>query len=455
MRNKNLFILAVVVAVVGAYIFFFERHQPTSEEARTRAEKVFPDLDQDAVAGIEIRGLEGRVRLERVDDEWHLREPLDFPADPSKVNSALGSLANLVADRRLAADEVDPREYGLNEPAVEVELRSDEGVIVSLAVGDEMPLGSKRALRLDSGAEILLASGWFVNDLDREVDDWRSREVVDVVADQVAALEVEAGVDHIRAVQINDEWRLLRPLEDVADGDHLGSVISDLNSLRIEEFLDGVVDPAELGLEAPEYEITVIRTDGGEPLRLDLGATREGEGGTDVACRRGESEYFWARDSVRTRLSKAPVLWRSKKVGAFENWDAESLVLDRGGGTVALDRIEGLWRFADGGEANSVEVQDRLSKLGKLEAQDFDLVAPITSEMGRAEVVMRAADDESEPRALKFSFFEPLTEGGRAMVRVSGRDTIMGVDTAEVDKILGDFEALHPEQPQEPAAEPE
>jgi hypothetical protein len=454
MRNKNLIIIAAVVVVVGAYIFFFERHQPTTEEASKLAEKVFPDLDREAITEIRVSGTKSAVRLEKVGEEWILREPLDFPADDSKVSSALGSLENLVADRRLAVEEVDPAEYGLDDPALMVELRSTEGIVVALAVGDEMPLGSKRALRVEAGSEIVLSSGWFVDDLDREVNDWRSREVVDVVANQVAALEVEAGVDHIRAVQINDQWRLLRPLEDVADGDHLGSVISDLNSLHIEEFLDDAVDAAELGLETPEYEITVIRADGSEPLRLDLGATREGEGGTDVACRRGESEYFWARDSVRTRLSKAPVLWRSKKVGAFENWDAENLVLDRGGATVALVRIEGLWRFADGDEANSVEVQDRLSKLGELEAQDFDLVEPITSEMGHAEVVMRAANDESEPRTLDFTFYEPLTEGGRAMVRVNGRDTIMGIDVSDVEAIFADFEALYPEPEAEPAANP-
>ena len=59
----------------------------------------------------------------------------------------------------------------------------------------------------------------------------------------------------------------------------------------------------------------------GEPIRLDLGATRDGEGGAEVACRLGDDEYFWAADRVRTRLAKAPVLWRSAAVWPFNTWD--------------------------------------------------------------------------------------------------------------------------------------
>jgi hypothetical protein len=300
-------------------------------------------------------------------------------------------------------------------------------------------------VRIAGTDEIVVVPGWFVSDLEREVDDWRSREVMDISEDQVASIDIGAGDDRIRAVRLKDRWQLLEPLEDLAGRDHLRNLVRDLDSLRIEEFLDHPVDPADLGLDAPEYEITVIRTDGGEPLRLDLGSTREGESGVEVACRRGDGEFFWASDRVRTRLSKAPVLWRSKKVMPFETWDAEGLRLSRGGDAVELEQVDGLWRFVqDAAEANYSAVQDRLGKLANLEATDYDLMAPMTAEMGRAEVVLNADDDEAEGQVLSFEFFEPLSEGGRAMVRVGGRDNVMGVETEEVEGILGDLDALRP-----------
>ena len=445
MKGRSLAILAAVVIAVLAYILLVERHRPTSDEVASEAEKVLQDFDSDQVTGIVIERDPGRVRLEKVGEAWRLREPLDFPADESAVSSTLGTLANLQADRRLSADEVDPAVYGLDDPPIRIMLRTGDGGEIVLEVSDEMPLGSKRALRLLGGDEIMVVSGWFVSDLEREVDDWRSREVVDISEDRVASIDIGAGEDRIRAVRLDESWQLLDPVDDLGDRDHLQSLVRDLDSLRIEEFLDGQVDLGDLGLDAPEYEITLIRADGGEPLRLELGNTREGENGTEVACRRGDSEFFWSSEKVRTRLSKAPVLWRSKKVMPFETWDVEGLDISRGGDGVELEQVDGLWRFAqDAAEANYSAVQDRLTKLANLEATDYDLMAPMTAEMGRAEVVLKTADNEAKGRVLSFVFFEPLAEGGRAMVEVSGRNNVMGVQTAEVDVILGDLDALRP-----------
>lgn len=445
MKAKNLAILAAVVIAVLAYILLVERRRPTSSEAMAEAEKVLQDFDRDLVTGIVIERDSGRVRLEKVGEAWRLREPLDFAADESAVSSTLGTLANLEADRRLSADEVDPAVYGLDDPPIKIRLRTGDGGETVLDIGAEMPLGSKRALRLAGADEIVVVPGWFASDLEREVDDWRSRDVMDISEDQVASIDIGAGEDRIRAVRLKDHWQLLEPLEDLAGRDHLRNLVRDLDSLRIEEFLDDPVDPADLGLDAPEYEITVIRADGGEPLRLDLGSTREGESGVEVACRRGDGEFFWASERVRTRLSKAPVLWRSKKVMPFETWDVEGLRLSRGGDAVELEEVDGLWQFVeDGAQANNPVVQDRLRMLANLEATDYDLMAPMTAEMGRAEVVLKAADDEAEGRVLSFEFFEPLSEGGRAMIKVSGRSNVMGVETAGVEVILGDLDVLRP-----------
>jgi hypothetical protein len=56
---------------------------------------------------------------------------------------------------------------------------------------------------------------------------------------------------------------------------------------------------------------------------------------------------------------------------------------------------------------------------------------------------------------VSFQFFEPLAQGGRAMVRVGGRDSVMGVEVANVDAILGDFERLRPNLPAQDVADGE
>ncbi len=455
MKPRNLIILAAIVLAVAAYVFLFERHQPTTEEAKQQAEKLLPDLDRDRIAAVTIDVASGTVRLEKGGGSWRLAEPIDYPAAGSAVSSALGSLTNLEAERRLPVPEIDLSQYGLEPAAATVTLEIDDGSRLELAVGDELPLGSKRAVRIDAGDEVAVVPGWFVSDLERELDDWRSREVTDVMASDVASIDIRTGEDVIRAVRLEERWQLLAPLEDVADRDHLEALVSDLNSLQIEEFVDDDVDLEELGLVTPEYELTVVRSDGGEPLQLRLGATREDGGATLVACRRGSDDYFWARDGVRDRLRKAPVLWRSKKVAPFETWQVEALRLTGGERTAELLYEDGVWRFTDGSEADLGAVQERLRSLAELEAADYDLTAPLTDAMGAAVVVLEGDGGEAESEELRFTFYPPLSEGGRAMVEVSNRTTLMGVEASAAEAVVGDFGSLRPSVAEDDSEEAE
>jgi hypothetical protein len=361
MKTRNLIVLAAVVLAVGAYILFYERHQPTTEEARERADKVFPALERDAVEWLQIRNSHGDFRITREGDGWRLTEPIDFPASTSTVNSLLSSLVNLREERRLDVTEVEPASYGLDEPELRVSMGTGDGELFELAVGDETPLGSNRAVQRGQDASILLTPGWFVTDLDKELDDWRSRDVVDITADDLASVQVVAGSDRIQAVRDGNDWRLLEPVADLADRDHLQSLISNLSSLRIEEFIDPeAVDGAALGLDQPGYRVTLVRTEGADPIELAFGSSRDQEGATQIACRRGQ-DTFWVNDVAAARLAKAPVRWRSPKVYGFDTWEAELFTVSTVDQELRLERSEGLWQAPDGDELDYTAVQQRLS----------------------------------------------------------------------------------------------
>ena len=442
MRSKSLLVLALIVSGLAAFIYFSERHMPTTEERKQQADRVFPGLDRDDVETIEIRNSHGSFRLVKEGETWRLVEPIDFPADQTAVSSLLGSLERLDADRTLTADEVDLAAYGLDKPSLSVTLGTADGGSLSLAIGDEAALGSNRAMRRGDEPGVVLAAGWLVTDLDKGLDGWRSRDVVDVNADDVASLQIVADGDRIQVVRQDDEWRLLEPLEDLADGDHVRNLISDLDALRVVEFLDDPPTLAELGLDAPASRVTIVRSEGGDPIRLDFGASRTADSRTEIACRRNSSDLFWVDDRAATRLAKAPVRWRSTKVAEFDTWDAERLTITAGDDSVTLERHDGLWNDPNGGDVDFTAVQDRLSALAGLEAVEFDLVEPATPPMGTVELVLTAASEGGEPRRLTWAFHRQLTEGGDALVRSSDRPAVMSVSASQVDRVLADPSSL-------------
>ena len=439
MRSRNLIILAVVVVALGAFIFFVERHQPTTDEAVERADRVFPELDEDAIETVEIESSHGPIRLSLVEDEWRMVEPLDWAADPTAVRSLLGAISNLDTERTLSLGEVALSDYGLDDPVLGVVLVDANGVRFALAVGDATPLGSKRAVRRGTDDEIILSADAFVAALDREIDEWRSRDVIDLLEHDLESIEISTVEDRIRVEQINGRWQLIEPLVDLADRDQLQSLISELNTLRVGEFLSGDGDPSELGLDPPAFRV-VLKPKGGETTTtLELSASEEGAG--TVVCRRDGVDLFQVSDSIVTRLSKAPVLWRSDKVWPFSTWDAAKIELMGSAGEVVLDRVDGLWQFDDGGEADSAEVRRRLNALADLEVREHDLILPPTQVMGSVIVVL---EDDQSAEGLTYTFFAPIEEGGHAAVTVSARANVMGVDAVTAETILGDLEKLQP-----------
>jgi hypothetical protein len=435
MRRTNLIILGVVVLALGAFIVFVERHQPTSDERRERADRVFPALDADEVEIIELRTDAAAVRLVRDDGAWRLTEPLDSPADPAAVLGLLEAIAGLDAERVLGADEVDAAAYGLDDPPIELVLADGEGRRFELAVGGTTPLGGKRAVRRGDADEVVLCPAAFVSRLDRNVDDWRSREVVSVAESELAVIDIETGEDRIRVERVRDRWRLVEPLADLADHEQITSLISELNGLRVTEFLDTGAAPS--GIDDPEFRIRLEEVDDGATVTLELAAPADDSAG--VVCRRDGEDLFRVPDTLRLRLGKAPVLWRSDAVWPFSTWDVASATFGNPDDEVGLVHRDGMWQLPDGGAADGAEVRRRLSRLAELEADAHDLMVPPTGALGTVTVT---TDGEAGSTELRFTFWGAMEEGGHAAVAVTGRDNVMAVDAATVDTIVEDLDAL-------------
>ncbi len=442
MRSRNLIILAAVVLVLGAFIFFVERHRPTTNELVHQAGRVFPDLDEDEVVAVELDSSRGPIRLALIDDRWWLREPVDYPAEASTVKSLVGAIAALDAERTLSSGQVKLSDYGLDDPASGVVLVDSEGTRFALTVGDAAPLGSNRAVRRGRDEEIVMTSGAFVAALEKGVDDWRSRDVVDLPEHDLASIEISAAEDRILAEQVDGRWQLEEPLADLADRDQMQSLISELNALRVSEFLPVDVDPTELGLDPPAFRVVLEPRDGSEALTLELSASEEGTG--PIICRRNGVDLFRVPASIGIRLSKAPVLWRSDEVWPFSSWDVSKIEFSASDDTLVLDRVNiddlgKVWRFADGSLADNVEVNRRLNALADLTVRDHDLVLPPTEVMGSVILVL---DNEEGAEGLTYTFYAPMEEGGSAAVTVSPRANVMGVDAVTAETVLDDLDRL-------------
>src|SRR5690349_15734957 len=99
MKPRTLLILLAVVLGLGAFIWFYERKLPSSEE-RTALEKKVVKVEKDDVTAVTVEASKGRIRLERIGTpkpakkegdeetpapasaaEWKMVEPFNTRAD--------------------------------------------------------------------------------------------------------------------------------------------------------------------------------------------------------------------------------------------------------------------------------------------------------------------------------------------------------------------------------------
>lgn len=212
MKGRTLLVLTLLVAGLGAFIWFVERDLPSSEEREERATLLLA-LEQDEVDALVLEGsgME-RVRLERepaaeegaeadggaeeepADDApdeatpdeadlfptesgWRIVAPVEDRADSAAVSRLLSSVMSLRKQRTLTLDGVEVSRAGLGLDAPRATLVLEHGgKRTVLQVGAQLPASDSTVVAFEGDDEAHVVPGYFVADLLRGAEEWRHRE---------------------------------------------------------------------------------------------------------------------------------------------------------------------------------------------------------------------------------------------------------------------------------------
>ena len=371
MRPKTLLILALVVLVLGAFIWFYERDLPGSEERAEQAKKVLGDLENDDVDAVEIAWGEQRVRLEKrspagaedeeagdaeegadqedspAEESWWLAEPREARADRTQVNRFLTTLVDL--EKRRTLEDPDRAAMGLEPPAATVTLTTECGERV-LQVGSEVPVSEDRIVALAGGSEAYQVRGAMWDDLTRDPGDWRDKKILPAEQDDIARVEMSSGEgEPVVLARDGDAFRLEAPFRDRADRDAVRDFVSRLAQLRVQSFVDDpqteVEDRDALGLDPPRAVVTA-HLEGGEPVRLELGGVA-GEEPERRYGRVGDQVFVFAGRELMEDVDRAAADWRSPSWSGERVFRIDALEVEDAAGTLRVERAGGDWMRGD------------------------------------------------------------------------------------------------------------
>ncbi|MDH3686624.1 MAG: DUF4340 domain-containing protein [Myxococcales bacterium] len=343
MNPRNTLALAVVVAALGAFVWFYEiRGAVARDEAAAAEKRLFPGVEADLVTAIELTTTDGAdARLERDSGVWTLTRPVDFPADAAAADGLAGSLASLMSES--AFDEPAPlAEYGLDgEPLVRFEAGEREG---ALRVGKTSPVGSNTYVATAADAPVYVVETYRTTALRKSLDDLREKRILDFDERQLRRLALRWPDGGVVLTRESEEtpWRVIEPVADAADDSTVDRLVSDLRYLRAIGFDDAPGDDEALGLATPAFDAD-----------LELAASDEESRRIGIAIGDATSDDKRAvraeREGMVFEIAAAGLDDFPRRVDAYR--DRELLRFAAGDAA----RIE--FTFADGGDGHVVTAE--------------------------------------------------------------------------------------------------
>ena len=363
--------MAIAVAVLGAFVWFWEVEGADERAAAEQAAKeVFPELAAQDLTALVLRTTDQQsVRLERDADGWRLREPIDFPADSQVADALAGAVADLVTES--VFDEPESREnYGLGgEPTVRATAGERE---VALTLGDPIPTGGSTYVAAEGDPRVFTVATYRLGALRKSLAQLRDSRVLDFDRNAVRDVEVSWIGGGVAVAKGEEAWRLRKPLDAEADESVISGLLSDLSFLRAEGYLDAPSDTQAAAFEPPAYRVILRGED--ETILADLQVAGAGDGMKRVV--KGRDGYLY--EIAESRLDDLPrtvVGYRFKELSRFAVNDVSrfELVFRDGGEELiihASQTDEGGWK-AEPEPLAPGKASRLLSELSALEATDI------------------------------------------------------------------------------------
>jgi hypothetical protein len=388
--------LAIVAALLGAYILLIERHQPTTDQQRAARGRLLPAFDRARVRRLMIaRAGAPSVAITREGPAWRV-QPGDKPADDAAVEELLAELDFADADRQA---DVPRDRAGLAPPRVTLDLDLDDGSRLEVALGLKDASGRGAYAVVGAAPGVRVAPARLADLAERDETAYRDRRVLPFALGAARDLAVgwstpgKAGHAVASGRIDGGSGRLRNERGEWVNPARVAEALRRLGDLRAARFVAPPVPPPPVQhvLEAGgvgEGPFTLGMRDAGCPESGEELVDRRGPSGVDWMCVSGE-----AMNGAREALASARA--RDERLTGMPAAAVTAIDLESGSRRVALRRSGGRWAFGAPSPdypADSTAVDEWLGALARLQL-DF---APAPAASGPVRKLNLAGGQESE-----------------------------------------------------------
>jgi hypothetical protein len=421
MKFRTTLIAALLLALFGAYVYFFEFKKAEEEKKQEEEEKKVFSIDWEKLEGLEITNAHGTFLMEKREAEaeegspagaqqtvWRITEPLQADADDSAINGMVSNLKGVKLEQVVTESAENLEPYGLKEPEIRIALQVAEGAEAPkpLLVGAKSPIGSNSYAVWEGEDKVLLLSTHLNPQFDKGLYDLRHKKIFAFKREDVERLRIlRSGDPEMELAKEGDRWEILLPFRARASETAVDEILNKLTTLKAEKFVDEAPkDLDDYGLDRPVWKIEAVLKPDQTKATLLIGSLHQVGGKGYLYAKREERPgvVSLGMDLIGT-FAKDAEEFREKKVMSFKTWKVRKAELEGKGLDVTLEKRDGQkwWIVAPiEARADGTRMSALLGAVNRLEGVEF-LEKPAgeegLAEYGLADPLARVVLYEEKP----------------------------------------------------------
>ena len=406
-------ILVVVLAGLGAYIYFVDSKRPaaSADGSSETKEKVFT-VEADKINELRITTQGETSLLRKSEAGWKMVEPTAVDADPPEVIGVATALTNIDIVRVVDDNATNLEQFGLAEPSTTVAFKAEGGASGTLKLGNKNATqGEIYAIKNDD-KRVFLISAFQETSFNRKPFDLRDKKILKFDRDNADSLVLAKGASSIEMARAGSEWKVVKPVPSRSDYTAIEGFLTRLSSANMSKLLEeNPNDLAKYGLDKPSMTVTI--GSGSAKTVLQVGKT---EGGDTYAKDASRPMVFTVDTTLQGDLNKDFDDYRKKEMFDFRPFYLAKLraVLDAPGGpkTYEFEKQQPAtpgdpetWKVTRvGGSSHTADqaaMDDLLNKLAGIRAESF-VDAKTRTGLDKPALVVSASFDEGKFERVRF-----------------------------------------------------
>ncbi len=363
MKPKGLLIAVVLLAVLGAAVWWSNKKEAASAKNPTDTSTKILAVPDDQIASIQIKHAGGETdAIKRENGKWQMTEPKPLPADPDAASSLTSALSSVTADKSIEDNATDLSQYGLTNPSLDVLVTKKDGKTDELLLGDDTPTNSGTYAKRAGDNHVYTVGSFVKTSFNKTANDLRDKRLLTFDQDKLTRVELNAKGGAVEfGKNGQNEWSIVKPRPLRADGAAVDSLIGKLKDAKMD--LTTPDPDAAKKFAAGTKIATASVTDAGGTQTLEVHQDKDH---TYFAKSSSVEGVYKIASDVGDALNKGIDDFRNKKVFDFGFSDPTKLDVK---GTV-YTKSGDKWQ-ANGKTMDNTSVQSLIDKLRDLTATKF------------------------------------------------------------------------------------